>query len=293
MSVQQRVIAFAIVALTALPAFGQCMRSIGPPSIDTVGVHSNSGRGCASCHAPHKNVDAASAGLWGNSATPIYRRSRLTLNGDAVATQPMTFSTQAAEVEGVVLCLSCHDGNITKKNMSASSPYEQKVGLSRNTGRPPTLLDDGTLSAFAVDHPLGTEATIEVGNGLTFQNGKFGVVPGTPYAQFAANYGWPTLAPTSRSDPYGVDPQGKPYLLCTTCHSQHDMSAYVATPNSPIAGNQTGQAYPTFFSVNGPYNPVASNFDGWGSNSGVQFCRQCHFNLSNEGNNAVNIATAF
>ncbi len=293
MAVRKKAIVFAIVSLLmALPAVGQCVRGVAPPSIDTLGVHSNSGRGCVGCHAPHTNAEAAN-GLWGSTAGPNYRRLRLTLNGDVIETQPITLSTQTAEVDGVVLCLSCHDGNITRKNMSAISPYEQKVGLTRNTGRPPTLLDDGTLSSFAVDHPLGAEATIEVGNGLTFQNGRFAVVPGSPYAQFIANYGWPTLAPTSRSNPYGVDPQGNPYLLCTTCHSQHDVTGYVSTPGSPIAGNQAGQSYSTFFSVNAPYNPVANSRDGWGPSSGVQFCRQCHFNLANEANNALNVATAF
>ena len=54
-----------------------------------------------------------------------------------------------SEVGGILLCLSCHDGNLTSKNMMANQSYEQRIGLLTNTAygsQPiPTLLgSDGT-----------------------------------------------------------------------------------------------------------------------------------------------------
>ncbi len=65
-----------------------------------------------------------------------------------------------------MLCLSCHDGNVTAKNMMANQSYEQKIGLLTNTAygtQPiPTLLgnDGSTVNNYENDHPVGTNATL-------------------------------------------------------------------------------------------------------------------------------------
>jgi hypothetical protein len=240
--------------------------------------------------------------LWGQDASPLYGA---TINfgdgGKYSEVLPSTINGGAQEVGGILLCLSCHDGNVTAKNMMANQSYEQKVGLltqtAYGTNPIPTLLgNDGTTAGnYNNDHPVGQLATISTGNGLLSTAGVLSVTPGTPYAQFVANYGWPALAPGKYSNPYGITTAGKPYVLCTTCHNQHVMTVYTSSAASPIAADAGGKFYATFFFVNGPYNPnvntVASN--GLAAPSTAQFCRQCHFGESNEANNTNNIPTLF
>jgi hypothetical protein len=37
------------------------------------------------------------------------------------------FTTAETEVGGVLLCISCHDGNLTPQNMLANDPYEHRL----------------------------------------------------------------------------------------------------------------------------------------------------------------------
>ena len=66
------------------------------------------------------------------------------------------------EVGGILLCLSCHDGNVTPTNMMQNWSYEQQIGLLTNTtyggAKIPTLLgNDGTTARqpYTNDHPVG------------------------------------------------------------------------------------------------------------------------------------------
>src|SRR5215469_305977 len=273
------------------------------PAVDVLGAHSISGRGCLGCHAPHISSSASEAGyranfpLWGESGAPAYGAT-ITFGeaGQLIEAAPASLMASDPEVRGILLCLSCHDGNITPQNMMAGQSYEQRVGLLpfvRSLAPVPTLMGNELVESFARDHPLGVDAKIEVGNGLEFVNGTFSVKPGTPYARFVENYGWPTLAPMRRSNPYGIDEEGNPYLVCTTCHNQHAMSVYVAGPGSPIQGSGEGEGYTTYFFVNGPYSPNIYRTDQRISTSNMQFCRQCHFSIANEGNNTRTIPTLF
>jgi len=276
--------------------------------VDVLGAHNNQGRGCAGCHAPHSGSfgsghgggpDAGSYALWGQDASPLYNATlAFGDNGKYVEVLPASISTGSTEVGGILLCLSCHDGNVTQVNMMTNQSYEQRIGLLTNTtygGQPiPTLLgNDGTTKGnYTNDHPVGQNATISSGSGLVFANNTFTVTSGSQYAQFVTNYGWPALAPGKYSKPYGVNGAGKPYVVCTTCHNQHVMTVYTASANSPIAGNASGY-YPTYFFVNGPYNPNNMTYSQTTAPSTTQFCRQCHFGESNEGNNTNNITTTF
>ncbi len=279
-------------------------------TVDVLGAHNNQGRGCAGCHAPHSGSfgsghggasDAGSYALWGQDASPLYGKTiSFGDSGRFVEVLPSGISTGATEVGGILLCLSCHDGNLTQSNMMQNWSYEQQIGLLTNTTygaqKIPTLLgNDGTSAGnYTNDHPVGQNATISTGNGLVSTNGVLSVTAGTPYAQFVANYGWPALAPGKYSAPYGINGSSKPYVVCTTCHNQHVMTVYTSSAASPIAGDGGGGFYATFFFINGPYNPnLQGKLTAGQAPSTTQFCRQCHFGESNEANNTTNIPTVF
>jgi len=277
--------------------------------VDVLGAHNNGGRGCAGCHQPHSGsfgsgqkgtADSGSYALWGQDASPLYGAT-ITMGDSGQYTEvlPSTIAGGSEEVGGILLCLSCHDGNVTAKNMMANQSYEQRIGLLTNTAygsQPiPTLLgnDGAGTGNYSNDHPVGQKATIRAGNGLVNTAGTLSVTPGTPYAQFVANYGWPALAPGQWSKPYGVTAAGQPYVVCTTCHNQHVMTVYASRAASPIANDGGGKYYATFFFINGPYNPNINNVANANAPSTSQFCRQCHFGEANEANNTNNITTVF
>jgi hypothetical protein len=302
-----------LVLMFVLAVAGFMMAQTWSSTVDVLGAHQNQGRGCTGCHAPHSGsfgagnggkADAGSYALWGQDASPLYGKS-ITF-GDTAGRQyvevlPGSISTGSQEVGGILLCLSCHDGNLTPSNMMQNWSYEQQIGLLTNTTygsqKIPTLLgNDGTTAGnYINDHPVGLNATISTTmNGLVWANNAFTVSGGTPYAQFVANYGWPALAPGTWSKPYGVNGAGKPYVLCTTCHNQHVMTVYTSSAASQIVADGGGKYYATYFFINGPYNPnLQGKLTAGQAASTTQFCRQCHFGEANEANNTNNIPTVF
>jgi hypothetical protein len=298
-----------VISLFILAVCGLMTAQNWSSPTDVLGAHQNQGRGCAGCHAPHSGsfgsghggaADAGSYALWGQDASPLYGQSiAFGDSGRYVEVLPSSITSGSQEVGGILLCLSCHDGNLTPKNMMQNQSYEQQIGLLTNTtygSKPiPTLLgNDGTTAGnYTNDHPVGLNATIRSGSGLVWSGTTFTVTAGTQYAQFVANYGWPALAPGKYSNPYGINPSGQPYVLCTTCHNQHVMTVYASSTASPIAGNTAGY-YATYFFVNGPYNPnVQGKLGLLQAGSTTQFCRQCHFGEANEANNTNNVTTVF
>ena len=302
-----------IVVMFVLAVAGLALAQNWSSSVDVLGAHQNQGRGCAGCHAPHSgsagsghgigSADAGSYALWGQDASPLYGKSiAFGDNGSYVEVLPSGIATGSQEVGGILLCLSCHDGNLTQSNMMQNWSYEQQIGLLTNTTygsqKIPTLLgNDGTTAGnYTNDHPVGQNATISdmTSYGLAFNGTKMVLSPGTPYAQFVANYGYPALAPGKWSQPFGVNGSGKPYVLCTTCHNQHVMTVYTSSAASPIVGDGGGKFYATYFFLNGPYNPnLQGKINGGQAASTTQFCRQCHFGEANEANNTTNIPTVF
>lgn len=283
-----------------------------PAGTDVLGAHNNNGRGCAGCHSPHSGsfgsahgggADAGSYALWGQDASPLYNKTiAFGDGGKFTELLPSSISTGSQEVGGILLCLSCHDGQVTQSNMMVNDSYERRIGLLTNTsygsGTIPTLLgsDGSSAGNYTNDHPVGQLATISdmSAYGLTFNGTKYAVpAANTPYGQFVANYGYPALAPGKWSQPFGVTGAGKPYVLCTTCHNQHVMTVYTSSAASPIANDGGGKYYATFFFVNGPYNPNINNVSSTNAPSTTQFCRQCHFGEANEANNTNNVTTVF
>jgi hypothetical protein len=299
-----------LVVMFVLAVGGLVMAQNATSPVDVLGAHNNNGRGCAGCHQPHSGsfgsghkggADAGSFALWGQDASPLYGASIAFGDGGSFTeVLPNGIATGSQEVGGILLCLSCHDGNLTAKNMMANQSYEQRIGLLRNTAygsNPiPTLLgNDGTTAGnYSNDHPVGQLANISTKMpGLTFDGTKFTLTAGSQYAQFVANYGYPALAAGKYSQPFGVTAGGKPYVLCTTCHNQHVMTVYTSSAASPIANDGGGKYYATFFFVNGPYNPNINNVANTSAPSTTQFCRQCHFGEANEANNTNGISTVF
>jgi hypothetical protein len=299
-----------LVVMFVLAVGGLVMAQNATSPVDVLGAHNNNGRGCAGCHQPHSGAfgsgqkgaaDSGSYALWGQDASPLYGAT-VAFGDDGSFTEvlPTGIATGSQEVGGILLCLSCHDGNLTAKNMMANQSYEQRIGLLTNTAygsQPiPTLLgNDGTGAGnYTNDHPVGQLANISTTMpGLTFDGAKFNLTAGSQYATFVKNYGYPALAPGKWSQPFGVTTAGKPYVLCTTCHNQHVMTVYTSSTASPIAGDGGGKYYATFFFINGPYNPNINNVANTNAPSTTQFCRQCHFGEANESNNTNNITTVF
>jgi len=291
--------------------------------VDVLGAHNNYGRGCAGCHQPHSGAfgsgykgpaDSGNYALWGQDASPLYGQTIAFGDGGSyVEVLPSSLTGNSADIGGILLCLSCHDGSVTNTTMMKNQLYEQKIGLLTNPAYGPnpipTLLGkdgtaDGTGSSipgnYRNDHPVGTEATMVnygspmqgTGQGVTFNGTNFIVAPGSNYDKFVKNYGYPAIAPGKWGPQYGIK-AGIPYVLCTTCHNQHVMTVYTSSTSSPIANDGGGKYYSKLFFINGPYNPNVVITNGKSAPSTVQFCRQCHFGESNEANNTFTIPTTF
>ncbi|MGB8579283.1 MAG: hypothetical protein WCD47_00550 [Candidatus Sulfotelmatobacter sp.] len=307
-----------VLMLFVLAVSGLMMAQNWSSAVDVLGAHNNQGRGCAGCHAPHSgsfgsghggSADAGSYALWGQDASPLYGTTiAFGDSGKYSETLPASITSGSTEVGGILLCLSCHDGNVTASNMMTNESYEQRIGLLTNTTygtQPiPTLLgnDGTTANNYTNDHPVGQLATLSnvvatAAQGLVWTpsgtSGSYSVTAGSQFAQFVANYGWPALAPGKWSNPYGVTAAGKPYVVCTTCHNQHVMTVYTSSTASQIQADGGGKFYATYFFINAPYNPNLQTYNGNQAPSTTEFCRQCHFGESNEANNTNTIKAQF
>jgi hypothetical protein len=313
-----------LVAMFILAVAGFVMAQNWNSPVDVLGAHNNYGRGCAGCHQPHSGAfgsgyvgtkDSGNYALWGQDASPLYGQTIAFGDGGSfVEVLPSSLTGNSADIGGILLCLSCHDGSVTNtKMMGTGQLYEQKIGLLTNPAYGPnpipTLLGkDGTAGGtgssipgnYNNDHPVGTEATMVsfgspmqgTGQGVTFNGTNFIVAPGSNYDKFVKNYGYPAIAPGKWGPQYGIK-AGVPYVLCTTCHNQHVMTVYTSSTSSPIANDGGGKYYAKLFFMNGPYNPNVVITNGKSAPSTVQFCRQCHFGESNEANNTFTIPTTF
>ena len=265
---------------------------------DILGAHNAYGRGCVSCHAPHSGPagnGAASSkaaignmALWGQDLTPLYgAQLKFGDYGAYTVTLPSTYSSPFDATTGIMMCLSCHDGNMTSVSMMKGQTVEQLPVVGGNA---PTLLGtDGVANAtsqnYLNDHPVGPNATVGC-NGFnpdyyafdwdctinTNAGGSFtSLTPGPNMTVFEANYGF-----TVELYDNGA---GKPMVTCMSCHDQHSQTAYHGTI-AGAAGN-----YKTMFFVKGYYNPST------GSNSVSQFCRQCHGGEANEQHGVMSVPT--
>jgi hypothetical protein len=261
--------------------------------------------------------------LFGQDVTPLLGYP-ITFGNGYVETLPgegAAYTTQTDELRQITMCLACHDGVVAKGQMMNGQSWEQRMQLLPKgvygTRPIPTLLGNdsgygGSAAKYGNDHPVGIAANLsQVGvwtNNTTTSpltitvdpvNGITNIAPNSPaYFQFATNYGYPALAGSVWS--YGVSipnadtNPGDAFLTCTTCHNQHAMYVYVAP-----AGKQSGATivgggyYPTYFFINGPYNPGTPVPNANMASSTTQFCRQCHFDTANETYGITTVTTQF
>ncbi len=302
-----------LIVLMFVTAAGFAAAQIYSPSTDVLGAHLNYGRGCAGCHAPHSGAlgngkspvagtDTGSVALWGEDASPLYgmtiafagQTTPATVKAGGTPTAevlPGSLGAGTPDVSGILMCLSCHDGNLAKGAMMRNAVYE-KLPSTYGGAAVPTLLGNNGVSgagaaSYMTDHPVGQGAVIPCGvanHGWDCTYSATGKIqPGPLMTQFINNYG------------FFVSPQvinNQPTVMCTTCHNQHLMNVVSVTG---VPGTYTGGTvavasgasglpagnYATMFFIRAPYNSANQNA---GSNQTAQFCRQCHGGESNEMN---------
>jgi hypothetical protein len=249
---------------------------------DTMGAHLNFGRGCPACHCPHSQASGnshtgiapASSSpdlLWGNNVAGTY--------GTYDANLPAS-SLNPPEDRGILVCLSCHDGNYAPRAMMRNVVYES---LPTNFGIGyvvPTLLDkdDPNAGNDIGDHPMGLAAQIRCGgaSGWDCTQTQDGIrMQGALSSRFAANYGY-FVKPVHSGD--------TSMLLCSSCHNPHSMTWTEVTQKTASNLYPAG-TYPTKHFLRAPEYDlrVAPSMD----NRGAQFCRQCHADKSNEMNGSM------
>jgi hypothetical protein len=277
------IIMFMILAVASFAA-----AQIQPPSTDVLGAHLNYGRGCAACHAPHsgawgnganKTGDTVSgqAILWGQDTGSLYGQTITTAGGriEVLPTAAEFVADTQPDVNGLLTCLSCHDGNWAQGAMMKDKVYETLPPTYGTYNNIPTLLgaDGDGKGNYLANHPVGLNATVSCGGqwnwDCTETNGTI-KMNGANSSKFVTNYGF--FVSLSAYNNTAV-------VTCTSCHNQHLMNVVNVT-SGQNTGLPTG-AYATMFFVRGPYNPADANPH---TNQTAQFCRQCHGGESNEMN---------
>jgi len=340
---KKMIIILCVLALASFAAAQTYTEGAGISGIDKLGAHQNGGRGCVGCHTPHSGArgnggNAAAGGgavtdpttgdfaLWGQDMGPLYGQTIATGHAGAYdITLPADSETDEHVTTGVMMCLSCHDGNLAKGAMMTNQAYEQSAGLlpaSYGVQPIPTLLGaDGTAAGnYKNDHPIGPKATlgaVGVASRLTFvpASSSTCVYHGAPidclqpntgnaaFMAFVSHYGAFNITMKTTANPSGgrgqfaVIPAGattaaEAYVVCTTCHTPHSMYTF----SGNVRGSATSGTYPSYFFVAAPYNPGAPIPDGTKASSATQFCRQCHFTGaggSNEGSGIMTVDTQF
>ena len=277
------------IALLLLATAGFAAAQIGAaPATDVLGAHLNYGRGCAACHAPHSGVygngnvgkadpTSGSIALWGEDVSSLYGKSITTgasEHGSAVEVLPSSLTAGTPDVSGVLMCLSCHDGNYAQGAMMKNQVYETLPATYGTKNLIPTLLgnDGSSTGNYLNDHPVGLNAVMTCGGTYDWDcsidgTGKV-LMTGAASSKFVTNYGF-FVSP-------GVY-NSTPVVMCTTCHNQHLMNVVKVTTGAK-SGLPSGN-YATMFFIRAPYNPASGTA---GSNQTAQFCRQCHGGESNE-----------
>ena len=264
------------------------------PTNDVLGAHLNYGRGCAACHAPHsgaygngnaKTADATSGNiaLWGEDVASLYGKTIVTgqsEHGSFTEVLPTSTNAGTPDVGGVLMCLSCHDGNLASGAMMKNKVYETLPASYGTANTIPTLLgNDGTgVGNYLNDHPVGLNAVMTCGGTYDWDctisaAGKVQMT-GAASSKFVTDYGF-FVSPGTYNN--------TPVVLCTTCHNQHVMNVVNVKSGATNTGLPAG-TYATMFFLRGPYNPADGNT---ATNQTAQFCRQCHGGESNEMNGST------
>ena len=131
-------ILIALLFVTAA-GFAAAQNNTYSPSTDVLGAHLNYGRGCAACHAPHSGVygngNAKTADPTAGKPRSLGRGCRQLVwqnrspsgqseHGNYVEVLPTSMTAGTPDVAGVLMCLSCHDGNYAQGAMMKNKVYE-------------------------------------------------------------------------------------------------------------------------------------------------------------------------
>ncbi|HTB96829.1 MAG TPA: hypothetical protein VK716_07455 [Terracidiphilus sp.] len=287
-----------LIVLMFLAAAGFAAAQITTPTTDVLGAHLNYGRGCAACHAPHSGVygngnaktadpTAGTVALWGEDVSSLYGKTITSgsTNGTTGFTEvlPTSLTAGTPDVSGVLMCLSCHDGNYAQGAMMKNQVYETLPSTYGTHNTIPTLLgnDGTTVGNYLNDHPVGLNAVMTCGGtydwDCTISATGAVQMTGAASSKFVTDYGF-FVSPGTYNN--------TPVVLCTTCHNQHLMNVVKVTTGAK-SGLPSG-SYATMFFIRAPYNPASGTA---GSNQTAQFCRQCHGGESNEMNGSTAVTT--
>lgn len=223
------------VVVSGSMAMAQITALFAPQSTaDTLGAHLGYGRGCVMCHAPHsgaggngiatKDTASGNVALWGQDLTPLYGQALTFGGGSYPVTLPGSMATVSISdgASIVLMCLSCHDGNLAKVGMMKGQTVET---LPIVGGNAPTLLgNDGTAAGnYTNDHPVGTKATFGCGTAYTWDctlvaGSNTVQMTGPASSVFVANYGF-TVSLYTTGGVYDT-------VTCTSCHNQHSETVY-------------------------------------------------------------------
>ncbi len=190
----KKILLIAVMFLAAA-GFAAAQNNSYSPSTDVLGAHLNYGRGCAACHAPHSGVygngnaktadpTAGSMALWGEDVGSLYGKTITTgqsEHGNYVEVLPTTLTAGTPDVSGVLMCLSCHDGNYAQGAMMKNKVYETLPATYGTANNIPTLLgnDGTTVGNYLNDHPVGLNAVMACGGQPTT-----GIAPSAAQAQY-------------------------------------------------------------------------------------------------------------
>ena len=273
-----------LIAVSIIPGLMAAQSS--NHSGDALGAHLIGGRGCNACHSGHRgtyanggetaeNPSGPEIAAWGEDVNSLYGKTIMTGGGEYSETLPASSSAQTPDVDGILKCLSCHDGNVASEAHLRNKVYETLPATYGTHNTIPTLFGLKE-SSYLGQHPMGLSVRMNCGgaegwdcsesNGVISMNGPMS-------SRFVRNYGF-FVAP-------GVY-NNTSVVVCTTCHDPHSMRAVNITASSQ-SGLPPG-TYATMFFLRAPYNPGDTNPN---SNTAAQFCRQCHADKSNEMNGST------
>jgi hypothetical protein len=311
----KKIILLIVVALTATSV--AMAQSIPVPTPtwgnDELGAHNGYGRGCVMCHATHGGVagnngtassTSSTTALWGQNLSPYYGKTFYFGTSSYGVTLPANgTSVSISDTNSIVLlCLSCHDGSLSRVAMMQGVTVET---LPIVGGNAPTLFgvnSGNTGLNFYNEHPVGPSAVVSCGGGYNWDCTGGGNTLQPINMNGAASGAFLTNNPSSfwnaatytacggagqpacswGSNPatgYNIshNPLSTPTggttvnaVTCTTCHNQHSMTVWSVTKNGVTT------PYSTMFFIKGYYNPAS------GGNNVSQFCRNCHGGNSNE-----------
>jgi len=253
---------------------------------DPLGPHLNFGRGCGSCHVQHgaeagdSHAGAAHGSfavtpLWGEAGAARELVKAIEVEESRTPqSHPASLLPEGPKRRGVLICLSCHDGNYAPQAMIRDEEYEALPAGYESLRTIPTLTDRPAITT-GLDmsgHPIG--APMGCGGAhnwdCTETDGAISM-RGPHAASFAAHYG------------YFVQPRqdgNAAVVVCTTCHNPHSWREVRVDRKLASVLFPKG-AYSTSYFLRAPYNPAQP---GAGISEAADFCRQCHADKSNEMN---------